>query len=136
MFLGLNTQRRLRFNIEGNNVSTTGSVKLLAGETENKLKFDKHVRALCSKTNMTIYAFTRLSTHISREQAILICNAIILSNFNYCSSGLFNNFVTPWGWAVLHIFCDSLWWSSGGGRVVLDSIPWRHGKKILLTSSA
>ena len=46
--------------------------------------FDKHVKALCSKVNMKINAICRLKTCISSDQALLICNAVILSNFNYC----------------------------------------------------
>ena len=29
-------------------------------------------------------AFARLNNYISREQALTVCNAVILSNFNYC----------------------------------------------------
>ena len=76
MFLGLKGQRRLRLNINEN--------KLSAIEVDNKLKFNKHVKTLCSKVNKKISAFTRLNTYISREQALTICNAVILSNFNYC----------------------------------------------------
>ena len=38
----------------------------------------------CSKANKKIRAFSRLNTSISREQALPIFNAVILSNFNYC----------------------------------------------------
>ena len=84
MFLGLTRHRRLHSDIEGNKVSATDCVKLLGVEIDNKLKFDKHVKTLCSKANMNINAFSRLNTYISREQALLICNAALLSNFNYC----------------------------------------------------
>ena len=36
------------------------------------------------KVTKKISAFSRLNTDISREQALTICNAAILSNFNYC----------------------------------------------------
>ena len=85
MFLGLNSSRRgLRLNNKGNKVSATDCVNLLGVEIDNKLKFDKHVKTLCSKVNKKINAFSRLNTFISRDQAFLICNAVILSNFNYC----------------------------------------------------
>ena len=48
------------------------------------LSFDKHVKALYSKANMKINALPRLNAYISREQALLICKAALLSNFNYC----------------------------------------------------
>ena len=84
MFLGLTRHRRLRLNIEGNKVSAADCVKLLGVEIDNKVKFDKHVKTLCSKANMKINAFSRLDTYISREQASLICRAVLLSDFNYC----------------------------------------------------
>ena len=49
MFLGLTRHRRLHSDIEGNKVSATDCVKLLGVEIDNKLKFDKHVKTLCSK---------------------------------------------------------------------------------------
>ena len=84
MFLGLTRHRRLRHKIEGNKVSATDCVKLLGFEIDNKLKFDKHGKTLYSKANMKINVFSRLNTYISREQASSICNAVLLSNFNYC----------------------------------------------------
>ena len=83
LFLGWNTQRRLRLNIEGNRVSATVCGKLLGDEIDSKLKFDKHVESLCFKVNMKVNAFSRQNTYISREQALLICNVVLLSNFNY-----------------------------------------------------
>ena len=39
---------------------------------------------LCSKVNMKINALSRLNRYISRDQALLIRNVVLLSNFNYC----------------------------------------------------
>ena len=84
MFLGLKGQRGLRLNINENKLSATDHVKLLEIEIDNKLKFSNHVKTFCSKVNKKISAFSRLIMYISREQALTICNAVILSNFNYC----------------------------------------------------
>ena len=53
-------------------------------EIDCKLKFSNHVKTLCSKVDKNISAFSRLNTYISIEQELKICNAVILSNFNYC----------------------------------------------------
>ena len=82
MFLGLKGKRRLRLNINENKLSETDHVKLLGIEIDNKLKFSNHVKTLCSKVNKKISAFSRLNTYISREHALTLCNAVILSNFN------------------------------------------------------
>ena len=84
MFLGLKEQHALRLNINDNKVLTTNRVKLLGIEIDNELNFTAHIQNLCSKVNRKINAFSRLNTFISRPQAILICNAVVLSNFNYC----------------------------------------------------
>ena len=84
MFLGLQGKIRLRLNIEGSKVPTTGHIKLLGMEIYSKLTFNKHIETLCSKVNKKVSAFARLNNYISREQAITVCNAVILSNFNYC----------------------------------------------------
>ena len=84
MFLGLKEQNTLRLNINDNKVLTTNRVKLLGIEIDNELNFTAHIQNLCSKVNRKINAFSRLNTYISRPQAMLICNAVVLSNFNYC----------------------------------------------------
>ena len=84
MFLGLQGEKRLRLNIEENKIPTAGHVKLLGVEIDSKLTFSKHIETLCSKVNKKVSAFARLNNYISREQALTVCNAVILSNFNYC----------------------------------------------------
>ena len=84
MFFGLKEQNTLRLNINDNKVLTTNRVKLLGIEIDNELNFTTHIQNLCSKVNRKINALSRLNTYISRPQAILICNAVVLSNLNYC----------------------------------------------------
>ena len=84
MFLSLKGQKRLRLKINENKLSATDNVKLLGIEIDNQLKFSNQAKTLCSKVNKKISAFPRLNMYISREQALTICNAVILSNFNYC----------------------------------------------------
>ena len=81
----------LQLNINENKLSATDHVKLLGIEVDNKLKFNKHIKTLCSKVNKKISAFSRLNTYISREQALTICNAVILSNFNYKRLAAYTN---------------------------------------------
>ena len=53
-------------------------------EIDCKLTFNKHIETLCSKVNKKVSAFARLNNCISWEQALTVCDAVILSNFNYC----------------------------------------------------
>ena len=89
LFLGLKRKQGLRLNIQGSKIVAKEHVKLLGIEIDNRLKFDKHVQTLCQKVNKTTSAFSRLNMslkrmYISREEALSICNVMILSNFNYC----------------------------------------------------
>ena len=60
MFLGLKGQRRLRLNINDNKLSATDHVKLLGIEVANELKFNKHVKMLCSKVDKKSVPFLGL----------------------------------------------------------------------------
>ena len=84
MFLGLKEKNTLRLNINDNKILTMNKVKLLGIEIDSDLTFTAHIQNLCCKVNRKINAFSRLNTYISRPQAMMICNAVILSNFNYC----------------------------------------------------
>ena len=85
MFLGLNEKHRLRFKIDGVKISSTENViKHLGIETDNQLRFNKHVKTLCDKTNRKVNAFRKLNTYLSREEAMKLCNTVIISSFNYC----------------------------------------------------
>ena len=84
MFLGLHEKHKLRLNIEGVKISATKNVKILGIEIDNQLRFNKHVKTLCDKTNRKISAFRRLNMYLSREQAMKLCSTVIISSFNYC----------------------------------------------------
>ena len=80
MFLGLKEKNTLRLNINDNKILTMNKVELLGIEIDNTLTFTDHRQNLCSK----VKAVSRLNAYISRPQAMLICNAVILSNLSYC----------------------------------------------------
>ena len=66
MFLGLHEKHKLRLNIEGVKISATKNVKFLGIEIDNQLRFNKHAKTPCDKTNRKISAFRRLNI-ISQE---------------------------------------------------------------------
>ena len=65
-FLGLNEKHKLRLNIEGVKISSTKNVKLLGIEIDNQLRFNKHIKTLCDKTDRKVSAFRRLNIYLSR----------------------------------------------------------------------
>ena len=84
MFLSLKRKQGLCLNIQGSKIVAKDHGKLLGTEIDDKLKLDKHVQTLCQEVNEKTSAFYRLNMYISREQALSICNVVILLNFNYC----------------------------------------------------
>ena len=79
MVLGLNGQRGLSLNIKENKENKASAkycVKLLGIEIDDKLKFNNQVKALRSKVNNKINAFSELNKFISIEQTLVIYNAV------------------------------------------------------------
>ena len=82
--LGLNEKHKLRMNIEGVKISYTKNAKLLGIEIDNQFRLKKHAKTLCDKSNRKVSPFTRLNIYLSREQAMKLCNTVIISSLNYC----------------------------------------------------
>ena len=58
-------------------------MKLLGITIDDKLNFLPHIRETCKKVNRNSRALIRLRRYLSIEKTHLLCNAYILSNFNY-----------------------------------------------------
>ena len=65
-------------------VSPSKRVKLLGVTIDNKLSFDSHINDLCRQVNLKSKALLRIRNYIDFDKAKLLCNAYILSSFNYC----------------------------------------------------
>ena len=65
-------KRRLCLNIKESKLPTADHVQLLGVENDCKLTFNKHIEMLCSKVNIKVSAFVRLSNYISRKQALTV----------------------------------------------------------------
>ena len=59
-------------------------VKVLGVTIDDRLQFNEHVSACCSKAAKKINALSRMSRHISLKSKFIIYNSFIASNFNYC----------------------------------------------------
>ena len=65
MLLRVKRKQRLRINMNGVEILAKKLVKLLGIEIDNKLKFDRHVKALCQKVDKKSSDFARLNMYIS-----------------------------------------------------------------------
>ena len=64
MFLGLNQTHKLCLEVNNKIIPSSDTVKLLGVDIDSKLKFDRHVKTMCAKTNRKVSAFLGLQTSL------------------------------------------------------------------------
>ena len=72
------------FNLGSSTIKISETVKLLGIHIDNKLQFKYHVDLKCQKASGKLKALRRIRPYLSVKTAKALCNAFILSNFNYC----------------------------------------------------
>ena len=70
-------------NIDGNQVTSEKSVKLLGINIDDKLSFDEHVSSLCKKANNQLNAISRLHKYLGFKEKEVLINSFVYANFNY-----------------------------------------------------
>ena len=68
-------------NIDGNQITSEKSVKLLGIHIDNKLSFDEHVSSLCKKP---IKAISRLHRYLGFKEKEVLINSFVYDNLNHC----------------------------------------------------
>ena len=71
-------------NIDGNQVTSEKSVKLLGINIDDKLSFDEHVSSLCKKASNQLNAISRLHKYLGFKEKEVLINSFVYANFNYC----------------------------------------------------
>ena len=84
IFLGAKNRTNLCVSNIGNEIKSRNQVELLGITLVDKLNFLPHIRETCKKVNRNSRALIRLRRYLSIEKTHSLCNAYILSNFNYC----------------------------------------------------
>ena len=84
IFLGLHQTHKLSLEINDQIIPSSDTVKSLGMDIDSKLKFDSHVKTMCVKANKKVSAFSRVANFITFEEAKLLYNSSIMSNFGYC----------------------------------------------------
>ena len=78
----LSTKEKLKANISNYTIINSDKEKLLGVTIDNHLKFESHIKNLCSKTSQKLYALSRVSSYMSLKQRRMIIEA--LCQFDYC----------------------------------------------------
>ena len=84
MFLGINNDISLGLRIRNIDIKPQRYVKLLGVEIDSKLRFDSHIKSICSAASRKINCLQRIRNYIDIKQASLLGNAFIMSSFNNC----------------------------------------------------
>jgi len=74
------------FDICGNTVPFTDTLKLLGATLDPVLSFDKHVSLVCSGCFFHIKALRHIPKHIHMNTANTIATAFIASKLDYCNA--------------------------------------------------
>ena len=84
LFLGLNVNTSINFDIGNISISSTNHVKLLKVTIDNRLDFSKHIEAICKQASQKTSAILQIRSYISTDKASKLLHAFILSRFFYC----------------------------------------------------
>ena len=85
IFVGTKGKSNLCIEIDGSSIKSNKEVKLLGVTIDKDLNFNSHVRILCRQANQKVNALLRIRNYLSLKKTQLLCNAYILSPFNYCN---------------------------------------------------
>ena len=83
MFLGMDA-KKLCLRVNNEIIIPKDFVKLLGIKIDDRLKFDKHIDNICKKANFKVNCLFRIRKYVEEQQARVLCNAFVLSNFYYC----------------------------------------------------
>ena len=84
-YMLLGKHKPLKIEIEGFQLQSAESVKLLRRTTDHNLIFDTHISNICKTASAKIKSLSRIRNSLDEKQAKLLYNSFIFSHFNYCS---------------------------------------------------
>ena len=71
-------------NIDGNQVTSKKSLKLLGINIDDKLSFHELVSSLCKKAINQLNAKSRIHRYFEFKKKEVLINSFVYTNFNYC----------------------------------------------------
>ena len=83
MILGKKLGNKVKLKINSIVINESDTVKLLGITIDSKLTFNEHISNLCRNASYKLFALRRIRKYLTQDQAILLYNAFINSQFNY-----------------------------------------------------
>ena len=71
-------------SFDGKIIKSSDTVKLLGITLAKNIHFKQHIQNICRKANNKTKALLRIRKFLNLEQAQVLAEAYILSNFRYC----------------------------------------------------
>ena len=85
MFLGnLSDIHDVKVRVDNTTLKPKSCVKLLGLIIDSKLSFSEHVKTLCKSASTKVKALFRIRSYLNLFSAKRLCEAFVLSSFNYC----------------------------------------------------
>ena len=84
LLFGNVTQQQF-LKVHGENIWESKSAQLLEVEIEKSLKFDNHVRNICTKVNRKLTVIGKISRFMDFDKRRLLFKSFVESQFSYCS---------------------------------------------------
>ena len=72
-------------SFDGKIITSSDTVELLGTTLDKNINFKRHIQNICHKANNKTKALYRIRKFLNLEQAQVLAEAYISSNFRYCS---------------------------------------------------
>ena len=86
IILGKKIIDKVKLKINSNVINESNTVELLGIATDNKLTFSEHINNLSRNARRKLYLLRRIRKYLTQDQAKLLYNAFINSQFSYAPS--------------------------------------------------
>ena len=84
MFLSKYKNIEKNMSFDGKTIKSSDTVELLGITLDKNINFKRHIQNICRKANNKTKALLRIRKFLNLEQAQVLAEAYISSNFRYC----------------------------------------------------
>ena len=78
------TEKSVRINIDGSNVTNKKEQKLPGTRFDSSLSFEGHLSNLCKNASQKLHALARIVNYMDLPKSKVLMKAFITSQFSYC----------------------------------------------------
>ena len=79
-----NNDEKSKVKVNGKEIVEEDKVKLLGVIIDNQLKFDDHIKHMCSEAGKKISALARIAPYLNENKRKILMKTFVITFFNYC----------------------------------------------------